>query len=236
MTALDNLIDEIFDSRPHALQAEFAGWARDSRRFRAFADVYRAKIRAKLRNARDESSVQDLRAELAAAALLLREERFTLEYETYAAAKQRGPDFTVTFKTHTPFNVEVRRVRAMERAEGTADAGRLMTIIADKVAQMPPSIVNLLWLTTEREIAAAELDEATIALRRAAERKDEPFFARRGFQSAADFLASYRRLSGVVLCRQWPYVVWANPIGRHRLPPEIAAAVGRLGAGDYAQY
>ena len=57
----------------------------------------------------DEGGLKDLRAELETAVLLLRDERFTLEYEKYVATKQRGQDFTVTFKTHTPFNVEVRR-------------------------------------------------------------------------------------------------------------------------------
>jgi hypothetical protein len=226
MSALDEMLDDIFDGRTPALSAEFAGWARDSRRFQAFAHVYRAKIRAKLRNARDESSVLDLRAELATAALLLREERFTLEYETYAAAKRRGPDFTVTFRTHTPFNVEVRRLRGAELAAG--DDIRLMTVLCDKVGQMPPSIVNLLWLVVERPIGEAELTEATAALRRMAERKEEAFFVRRGFESAADFLRQYPRLSGVVVCQVASSVVWLNPVARHKTPPEIAGALQRL--------
>ncbi len=122
MADLDDLLDYIFDGKQPALYPEFEGWVRGSRRFRAFATSYRGKIRAKLKNVRDEGGMKDLRAELETAALLLREERFTLEYEKYAASKQRGPDFTVTFKTHTPFNVEVRRIRSVELDDGDAEA------------------------------------------------------------------------------------------------------------------
>src|SRR5262245_35261479 len=114
MTPLDDLLDEIFDGKEPALYAEFEGWVRGSRRFKAFVTSHRTKIRAKVKNARDESAMKDLRAELETAALLLGEERFTLEYEKYASSRQRGPDFTVTFKTHTPLNVEVRRLRSVE--------------------------------------------------------------------------------------------------------------------------
>ena len=105
MPALDPLLDDLFAGRHAALRAEFDGWLRGSRRFAAFAETYRGKIRAKLRHAQDADGLRDVRAELEVAALLLGEERFAIEYEKYAAAKQRGPDFTVTFKTHTPFNV-----------------------------------------------------------------------------------------------------------------------------------
>lgn len=230
MTTLDDLLDSIFDGREPALYPEFEGWARDSRRFRAFAVSYRAKIRAKLKNARDEDSMKDLRAELAIAALLLRDERFTLEYEKYAALKQRGPDFTVTFKTHTPFNVEVRRIRGVELNDGDTEAhiGKLTAVLCDKVGQMPPSIVNLLWLVAEREISEADLIRAATALRQLAERKSEEFFTRRGFESAADFLKQYRRLSGIVLRQSGENALWLNPLARHQAPPEIVTAIQRL--------
>ena len=229
MSTLDTLLDELFDSRRTALRAEFDGWARGSRRFAAFADAYRGKIRAKLRNARDEAGLMDLRAELEAAALLLRDERFTLEYEKYSAAKQRGPDFTVTFKTHTPFNVEVRRLRVME-AGGDAEARaiRLVYVLCDKVKQMPPSIINLLWLSADNPPDEADLSAATTTLRQLAERKADDFFARRGFDDAADFLAQYRRLSGVVLRGAGHNIVWLNPLARHKAPPEIATPITRL--------
>ena len=134
MSALDDLLNDIFDSKKPAFYPEFEGWVRGSRRFRAFASSYSTKIRAKLKNADGDNGLKDLRAELETAALLLREERFTLEYEKYAASKQRGPDFTVTFKTHIPFNVEVRRLRSVELDDGNTDApiGKLMRCCAIK--------------------------------------------------------------------------------------------------------
>jgi hypothetical protein len=229
MSILDDLLDDIFDGKKPELYDEVAGWARDSRRFKAFAANYRSKIRSKLKNVRDERGVKDLRAELETAALLLREDRFTLEYEKYAASKQRGPDFTVTFKTHTPFNVEVRRIRSVE-LDDDADAriGKLMAVLCDKVGQMPPSIVNLLWLTAEREISEPDLTRAVTTLRQLAERKVEDFFTRRGFESAADFLKHYRQLSSIVLRQAGTITLWLNPLARHKAPPEIVTAIQRL--------
>jgi hypothetical protein len=230
MTAVDDLLDYIFDGQKPALYPEFEGWLRGSRRFKAFAISYRVKIRAKLKNVRDEGGMRNLRAELETAALLLREERFTLEYEKYAASKQRGPDFTVTFKTHTPFNVEVRRIRSVELDDADTEArtGKLVAVLCDKVGQMPPSIVNLLWLIAEREISEADLTRAVMTLRQLAERKADDFFTRRGFASAADFLKQYRQLSGIVLRQSGETVLWLNSLARHKAPPEIVTAIQRL--------
>ena len=230
MTALDDLLDYLFDGKKPALYPEFEGWVRGSRRFKAFAISYRGKIRAKLKNVRDEDGMRNLRAELETAALLLREDRFTLEYEKYAASKQRGPDFTITFKTHTPFNVEVRRIRSVELDDGDAEVrtGKLMAVLCDKVGQMPPSIVNLLWLIAEREISQADLTRAVMTLRQRAERKAEDFFTRRGFESATAFLKQYRQLSGIVLRQSGENVLWLNSLARHKAPPEIVTAIQRL--------
>ncbi len=229
MPAHDPLLDEIFGSQHVALRAEFDGWLRGSRRFAAFADVYRGKIRAKLRHAADADGLRDVRAELEVAALLLGDERFAVEYEKYAAAKQRGPDFTVTFKTHTPFNVEVRRLRAAEAdADPEARAVRLGYVLVDKARQMPPSIVNLLWLSGDGPAAESDLSAATTALRQLAERKADDFFTRRGYESAADFQRAYARLSGVVWRGTGEPVVWLNAPARHKAPPEIVNAIRRL--------
>ena len=230
MTALDDLLDYLFDGKKPALYPEFEGWVRGSRRFKAFAISYRGKIRAKLKNVRDEDGMRNLRAELETAALLLREDRFTLEYEKYAASKQRGPDFTITFKTHTPFNVEVRRIRSVELDDEDTEAriGKLMAVLCDKVGQMPPSIVNLLWLIAEREISQADLTRAVMTLRQRAERKAEDFFTRRGFESPIEFLKQYRQLSGIVLRQSGENVLWLNSLARHKAPPEIVTAIQRL--------
>ncbi len=230
MSALDELFDAIFDGMRPAFYAEFEGWVRESRRYRAFASSYRVKIRAKLKNAHDDGGLDDVRAELEAAALLLRETRFTLEYETYAALKQRGPDFTVTFKTHIPFNVEVRRMRGVDLDEESAAArmDKLTAVLCDKVGQMPPGIVNLLWLTAERPLSQDDVIQTMATLRQLAEHKNEDFFTRRGFRSAADFLKQCRHLSGIVLHQPDENVLWLNSLARHAVPPAIVNAIQRL--------
>jgi hypothetical protein len=230
MSPIDALLDAIFgDDRP-AFYREFEGWLRASRRFLTFAGDNSTKIRAKLRRAADAEGLDDVRAELETAYLLLHEKSFALRYEQYAAAKQRGPDFTVTFKTHTPFNVEVRRLRALELDEAAGDArlAKLSFVLGEKVRQMPPSIPNLLWLVAGGAVVPEELDAAALSLRQAAERKDEALFTRLRFPSAAAFLKSYPRLSGVVFRQPPGFALWLNPIARHPLPPAVARAIERL--------
>jgi hypothetical protein len=248
MAPLDDLLDYIFDGRKADISdfyAEFEGWVRGSRRFKAFAIDHRSKIRSKLKNARGAGGISDLRAELETAGLLLREDRFALEYEKYTALKQRGPDFTVTFRTNTPFNVEVRRLRGVEHDAGDNAEGddgvrdevesriaKLRTVLCDKVGQMPPSIINLLWLIAEREVTEDDLTRAAISLRQLAENKDERFFTRRGFKSASDFLKRYQQLSGIVLHQPDANIFWLNALARHKVPPEIINAIRRLKAGS----
>jgi len=227
MSVLDELLNTIFDNPQHPLYPEFARWVRGSRRFKAFATQYRAKIRSKLKNVRSDESLIDLRTELETAALLLLDERFTLEYENYAASRQRGPDFTVTYRTNTLFNVEVRRLRGADTAEGDATA-KLLAVLCDKVGQMPAGMLNILWLKVEADLSAADLNRAAVTLRQLAESKTEDFFTRRGFENAADFLKQYRQLSAVVLHGVSGNSVWLNSLARHKTPPDIAAALQRL--------
>ncbi|MBK8137535.1 MAG: hypothetical protein IPK52_17245 [Chloroflexi bacterium] len=232
MSALDDLLSHIFDGSHPDLYDEFAAWLRASRRFALFAAHYRDKIRTKLRNVRDEGGRIDLRTELHTAAVLLRDDQFTLEYESYAASKQRGPDFTVTFRTHTPFNIEVRRIRSLELAAADADAriAKVMSVLSDKVGQMPPGIVNLLWLSAGAELPDADLNRAMAILRHLAESKTAEYFTRRGFESPAHFLRQYRQLSGIVLPHPGTNYVWLNPLARHKTPPDIVRAIQRLTA------
>ncbi|MFN8530042.1 MAG: hypothetical protein U0670_15685 [Anaerolineae bacterium] len=240
MAALDDLLDDLFDglesdNDPLSIfQAEFESWLRGSRRFRDFVIAYRGKIRTKIKQAvkQEAGSVKDVRAELQIAALLLREERFTLEYEKYAAMKQRGPDFTVTYRTHTPFNVEVRRIRSVELEDADEEARiiKLMAVLCDKVGQMPPNILNVLWLTAERELTEANLSRAVTTLRQLAESKNEAFFTRRGFQSAIEFLRQYRQLGAIVLHSNSDSTLWTNPLAQHRLPADLVTAIRRVSA------
>lgn len=233
MKTLDDLLNAIFDSSRPIFYAEFEAWARSSRRFRDFATRYHSKIRAKLRNAPGEGGLLDLRAELEVAVLLLQDRQFALEYEKYAALKQRGPDFTVTFKTHTPFNVEVRRIRCAELGDDDAEARalKLVAVLCDKVGQMPPGIVNLLWLAADCPLSEASVNDAMALLRQLAERKVEDFFMRRGFKSATDFLRHYQHLSGIVVWQPGAHIVVPNALTRHKPPPEIVRALQQLETG-----
>jgi len=224
MSAISELLDTIFEDKRPAFYPEFEGWLRRSRRFREFAHEYRNKIRAKLNNAKHPGSLQDLYAELQASAVLLGNPSFSVEYEQYAATKQRGPDFSVTFKSHTQFNVEVRRI--------TSGPERLATILCEKTGQLPPSVVNMLWLATEDAIGMDAVLAADRELRQTADSKDEGFFQKRGIGSIAEFRKRYQRLSGIVLFQHAGAYIWLNPLARHEAPRSLVSTLGQLKPAD----
>jgi hypothetical protein len=117
---VQELLSYIFGDATDFLAAQIADWALSSRRFRAFAITYRDKIRKKIRGTRDPEGLRDLQFELATAYFLLQEQQFTVEYEKFGTGKQRNPDFSVTYRTNTIFNVEVKRLRSASQ-EGEAD-------------------------------------------------------------------------------------------------------------------
>lgn len=167
MSAISELLDAIFEDKRPAFYPEFEDWLRRSRRFREFAHEYRNKIRAKLNNARHTGALNDLYAELYAAARLAGGQHFEVEYEHYAAAKQRGPDLTVRFKGNIVFNVEVRRL--------APNLDRLPAIICEKVGQLPTSVMNLLWLAADTRYSEAHLQAAAAKLHKAASEKDDAY-------------------------------------------------------------
>ncbi len=179
------------------------------------------------------------------------------EAEAYAAGKGAGPDFTVMFKTHMRFNVEVRRFRWGDAKDGSAIGGenggenspangsagsanggandgaftaRLAAIIGDKVRQMPPSSINFLWLAADGGLDVDGVAAAAALLRGRVERKDEAFFLRRGYASATAFLKQYAQMSGVLLWQDEAAALWLNPLARHKPPAGLAAALRRAGA------
>ncbi|MGH2486580.1 MAG: hypothetical protein ACRDHE_11265, partial [Ktedonobacterales bacterium] len=169
-----------------------------------------------------------LQEELLTAACLLTERAFTLDYEKYAASKVRGPDFTVLYKTHTPFNVEVERLR------GQAQAGKWADVLCDKLRQLPPSVMNALVVYGEPGEQGTSFDAAgaMASLRATAERKDDVYFTRRGLGGARDYLRQSLKLS-VLFYRAGDAAPasWFNPRARHPLPPELRTALPRgLGA------
>jgi len=233
----DDLLLYIFGDNAHSLASVCARWMDDSKPFRLFAATYRDKIRKKVRNLRDEAGYGDLLFELAIAYRLLQERRFTIEYEKYGVGRQRGPDFTVTFKTHTVFNVEVKRLRAAAaepQAQEHHELYKLTNAICAKLWQMLPGALNVLVLGAEAEsYGENEIGQAMRLLKRHADQKDDAFFAKWGFASARDFIHSYQRLgmvviSGVDAQAAAPAVQWANKEARHPIPGDLSTIVRRL--------
>ena len=238
---IDELLIHIFGAETHALAAQFGQWVASSARFRAFAEQYRDKIRKKVRGTRDQEGLKDLTFELEIAYLLLSERRFAVEYEKGGVGKQRGPDFYATFRTHTPFNVEVKRFRnsTTGRADEPPEYSRIASTACQKIGQLPAGMINILAISSDSErYHAADVAAAMAGLRTRAERKDDPFFIRRGFLGAGDFLKQFQRLSAVLFHTHLAPgdepagVLWLNAIARQRLPNDLRNALQRLGQDE----
>jgi hypothetical protein len=238
-----DLLSYIFTNTRLPLAVQFADWVQASPRFRAFAETYRDKIRKKVRIVTDAEGYRDLQAELATAYFLTVQPRFVVEYEKYGVGKQRGPDFSVTYKTHTRFDVEVTRVRGVQTREAGAapDAGKLVNTLCAKLVQLPPGMINVLVLAADDaphdgddpssgpgQALASGLRSAVTLLQERAERKDDEFFTRRGFLGARDFLKHYSRLSAIrLMTPDAAPVLWLHPQARHPLPPDLANILRR---------
>jgi hypothetical protein len=234
------LIDDLFGPTTPLLAQANAEWAATSRRFRAFLEANRAKVRKKARLLQDAEAERDLLCELHAAFLLLSDRRFTVEYEAHGLGARRAPDLTATYRTH-PFHVEVKRIRTTAEI-GAADAeaigAKMMEVICDKTGQMIPDAVNLLWLAVDLDRPdMADLQAAMKSLVRRAEKppvvisegasQGKDYFAARGFRDAADFLRQSQWLSGILLAACWNspddrrVAIWTNPRARRPLPAEL---------------
>ena len=191
-------------------------------RFKAFAWEYRNKLRSKIRSSRDPDSLAAVWCEFALAWWLLQERRFEVFYEPFLKDKQKGPDFTVRFKGHVVFNVEVTRVRAVRES-----STKLAEIVCGKLSLMPVSAINLLVI----EIAPAlptdfDLPSLLSDLLKRAEGKEEAYFLRQGFGGSKDFLRYWNRLSGVLVGTEntdadTPRLLWPNLRAIHPLPGDL---------------
>jgi hypothetical protein len=231
ITSVERLVLELFDgSLDDLLAEELIGWLRGSRRFRAFAEAHRDKIRKKLRGAADAEARRDVRAELRVAHLLLANRRIELAFEAYGSGRP-GPDFTVTLRGERTFNLEVTRVR---RAADAPGYGGLLA----KLRQLPPSIPNAVIVAIEGERAEAfDVAAATRALRSRADAKDDAFFASRGLDGARGFNQRYLRLGAVLVwCENAAgdarAAAWTNPSARIALSERaVRACVAGMRAG-----
>ncbi len=226
-----DLIAYLFDGGQAGLAAEVRQRVTASRRFRAFAEAYRDKIRKKARGSRDDEAQRDLAFELAVAALILDDGRFALEYEPYGVG-QRAPDFRLTFRGGARCNIEARRLRSVRAKSDAPLRAALTRSICDKLGQLPPGMMNVVALgIVDPSTAAPMLVAIMRELEVGAVAKDDARFRERGFSGARDFLRYYRRLSGVLWISEGapPQAdLWRSPLARHPLAADIGRALARL--------
>jgi hypothetical protein len=218
-----DLLSYIFTNTRLPLAVQFAQWVQASPRFRLFAETYRDKIRKKVRGITETEGYGDLQAELATAYFLALERRFMVEYEKYGVGKQRGSDFSVTFKTHVRFDVEVARLRKGQ-ASPTSEPSKLANTLCAKLEQLSASIINVLVMAADDEAYSEDnLVSGLRLLQERADGKDDEFFTRRGFLGVKDFRKYYGRLSAIrLITSDAPPVLQLLPDARHPLPRDLA--------------
>ena len=206
-----------------ALVGELETWIASSGRIRAFVEANRAKIRHKLRGAADPEALRDARAELLIAVRLLSDRRMDLAFEAYGS-RVAGPDFTVTFRGVTRFNVEVTRRR------GTADGAAIADTVVTKLRQLPPSIANVLVIAVDRPIDEAAIAAALRSLRARVDARDPDALARVQAAAPRDFYDRFMRLNAVIVRTDSSddasrAVAWHDPSARVTLDPKAVRAV-----------
>lgn len=228
---LDDLVTSICGAADHPLAPFLRSWCGESRAFLAFAEAHAAKIRKKARLAPQEGERNDLLAELAVAAFLLRDRRFAVVYEPFRGAGQRGPDFQVTFRTHTPFHVEVTRLRLPDAPTyGETDlARRLARVLGDKIGQFPAGGANLLAVFLPPGVGNETLVPAAVRLLdQAVQGEADPRAPDPRPEAARAYQRGRQRLSAALLCSLAAHgglrdvSLWFHPQAKHPLDAEIA--------------
>ena len=225
---VDELLTEIFEHKQHPLVPRLNEWLTASKRFRLFAETYHTKIRAKMRNLQDPESLGDLAFELETAYWLLQEPRLTVAYEPHDPTQARRPDFSVTFTTKFTFSVEVTRMRPVQAEDPERESSKLQTVIASKLAQMLPGMINLLVIGAEEAtVRNVDIDAAITRLKQRAEAKDAYLLNRSGLDDLSKFFRRYDRLSGILLRSiqahkaEQPAILWVNKAAKYPLPANL---------------
>ena len=202
-------------------------WILQSRRFQSFMVEYRVKVRKKLRLAQTPESLQSLLLELDIARHLVNDPRCRVEYEKYGQNKERNPDLTITFRTHTCFNLEATCVQmAHGGAEGRTE--KLIRVVCEKLGQSVPQMLNCLVVATEGgSMTEDEVNVAMKLLKRRVEQREAELLSRVEWNDPSDFYKQFQWLNGIVLCSfseqgdSPKTVVWVNSQSRYPLPPDI---------------
>jgi hypothetical protein len=226
----DELLTYIVEDPTHPLAAPVSTWLAASRRFAAFATIFRDKIRKKVRTVQDDESLLDVRLELETAFLLLQEKSLSLVYEPQQIGKMRGPDFAASYTTSLTFMLEVTRLRPCSNtAQAVADA------VCDKLGQLLPQHSNVLLVGISGVDGASlthhDLNAALVRAQQRAERNDAAFLQRHHLRDRTDFFARYQRLSEVLVrglsSEGEPLVTWVNPQAKAPLPSKVRTALRR---------
>lgn len=211
-----------------ALEALLGPWFDRSKRFVAFAEAHRDKIRRKLRTATEPGARDDVLAELETAFRLLDDRRIELAFEAYGSGR-RGPDFTVTFRAAHRFNLEVTRPRMSgESVDPEALIGRA---VLAKVRQFPTGVANALLIATPVAQSPDQVALTMRTLKQRADGGDGAYFSARGM-ALDEFQAHHRRMSALFVAGETAPGVfaWLNPEARLSLPDGAAnACLARLG-------
>lgn len=230
MTKQADLVAYVFEGQPHLLSRELSLWMEDSARFTTFVETYRDKIRKKVRLAREPETALDLRGELEVAYCLLSDRRFDVDYEPYASAKHRGPDFSVTYRVNTVFNIEVARIRLEESSESPRKGERFLRLLLYKLGQMRPGMPNLLVIHAhEKWRRSLELNKFMQDIKLRVEKRDPDFYELSHYASPAAFYKDFLHLSAILLWAAAPGTqLWANKQARPALASEVLNLVGSL--------
>lgn len=200
-------------------------WITQSKRFHAFVDDNRTKIRKKLRTATTEESLRSVLLELEVARHLLADRRCQVAYERYGHGRVRSPDLTVTFRERTIVNLEITQMQA-PTAETPEWDGKLIGLVCFKLGQMIPESLNVLVVAPES--GSLTLEAVTRAMKRLKERveqRDGGLLSRFGFADPSGFFKQFQWLSGIMVWKpaEEGKSLWANPQARHPLPAAIVS-------------
>lgn len=218
----DELLTYLFDGGPHTLTEPMRTWLGSSRRYAAFVDTCRDKIRKKIRVTQEEETLLDLRLELETAYLLLQEKSLSLAYEPQLAERVRSADFAVSYTTSLTFMLEVTRLRNSSNSvvEGNTPnniGDRLADAVCSKLGQLVHQQSNVLLVGVDAlHLTQEDIRAAMLRLQQRAERNDPAFFERYRFRDRTDFFRHYLRLSeilirGTGLGQKGEFLAWVNP-------------------------
>lgn len=234
----DELLTYLFDRQPHILAEPMGTWLNASRRFAAFVDTFRDKIRKKIRVTQDVETLLDLRLELDTAYRLLQERTLSLVYEPQLAEKVRSPDFAVTFTTSLTFMLEVTRLRTnpkpIDDQTSVSNIGdRLTDAVCSKLGQLTHQQCNIILVGVDAlQLTQDDLRATMLRIQQRAERSKPAFFQRYGFRDRANFFNHYQRLSEILIRgtdtqEESSFLTWVNPQGKIPLPSKVRTVLYR---------